>query len=193
MKTIFREILHNGLKQEITITKIIVETKSKYQKIQIFDTPIYGRILVLDGIIQITEKDEAAYSEMLVHPAIQVLKNPQKVLIIGGGDGAVAEEVLKYNFVVPKNNMLGKTTSEQSTDGWRDDKFPRKRPYITPSLKTLETFVKSGKAIAYLPDYLVNSENYQVLSITGCPYDCKQEVYLLTRNKKELGWINQVF
>ncbi len=99
MKTIFKEILHNGLKQEITITKIIVETKSKYQKIQIFDTPIYGRVLVLDGIIQITEKDEAAYSEMLVHPAIQVLKNPQKVLIIGGGDGAVAEEVLKYNFI----------------------------------------------------------------------------------------------
>ena len=99
MKTIFKEILHNGLKQEITITKIIVETKSKYQKIQIFDTPIYGRVLVLDGIIQITEKDEAAYSEMLVHPAIQVLKNPQKILIIGGGDGAVAEEVLKYNFV----------------------------------------------------------------------------------------------
>lgn len=109
------------------------------------------------------------------------------------GDSFPIEEVLKYNFVVPKNNMLGKTTSEQSTDGWRDDKFPRKRPYITPSLKTLETFVKSGKAIAYLPDYLVNSENYQVLSITGCPYDCKQEVYLLTRNKKELGWINQVF
>ncbi len=99
MKTIFKEILHNGLKQEITITKVIVETKSKYQKVQIFDTPIYGRVLVLDGIIQITEKDEAAYSEMLVHPAIQVLKNPQKILIIGGGDGAVAEEVLKYNFV----------------------------------------------------------------------------------------------
>ena len=103
------------------------------------------------------------------------------------------DEVLKYSFVVPKNNMLGKTTSEQSNDGWRDDIFPRKRPYVTPSLKTLETFVKSGKAIAYLPDYLVSSERYEVLSITGCPYECRQEVYLLTRNKKELGWINQVF
>ena len=99
MKTFFKEFLHKGLKQEITIDKTLVDKKSRYQRIQIFDTPIYGRILVLDGIIQITEKDEAAYSEMLVHPAIQVLKNPKEVLIIGGGDGAVAEEILKYNFV----------------------------------------------------------------------------------------------
>ena len=99
MPNTFKEILHNGLKQEIVVSKTIVNKKSKYQKIQIFDTPIYGRVLVLDGIIQITEKDEAAYSEMLVHPAMQVLENPKKVLIIGGGDGAVAEEVLKYNFV----------------------------------------------------------------------------------------------
>ena len=99
MKTFFKEFLHKGLKQEITVDKILVDKKSRYQRIQIFDTPIYGRILVLDGIIQITEKDEAAYSEMLVHPAIQVLKNPKKILIIGGGDGAVAEEILKYNFV----------------------------------------------------------------------------------------------
>ncbi|MDC3023869.1 polyamine aminopropyltransferase [Alphaproteobacteria bacterium] len=99
MKKTFKEILHKGLKQEVSISKIITDKKSKYQRIQIFDTPVYGRVLVLDGIIQITEKDEAAYSEMLVHPAIQVLKNPKHVLIIGGGDGAVAEEVLKYHFI----------------------------------------------------------------------------------------------
>ncbi len=99
MKTFFKETLHKGLKQEILIKKILVDMKSKYQRIQIFDTFVYGRVLVLDGIIQITEKDEAAYSEMLVHPALQVLKNPAEVLIVGGGDGAVAEEVLKYNFI----------------------------------------------------------------------------------------------
>ena len=91
MKKIFKETLHKGLKQEVSISKIITDKNSKYQRIQIFDTPVYGRVLVLDGIIQITEKDEAAYSEMLVHPAIQVLKSPKHVLIIGGGDGAVAE------------------------------------------------------------------------------------------------------
>lgn len=118
------------------------------------------------------------------HPLFKKAKNNIEVSI---------EEVLEYNFVVPKNNMLGKTSAEQSTDGWRDDKFPRKKPYITPSLKTLENFVKSGRAIAYLPDYLVSNEKFQKLSITGCPYECRQKVYLVTRNKKELGWINQVF
>ena len=88
VQTIFREVLHKGLRQEITIKKVLVDKKSKYQNIQIFDTPIYGRVLALDGIIQITEKDEAAYSEMLVHPAIQVLDNPKKILIIGGGSPA---------------------------------------------------------------------------------------------------------
>jgi len=99
MNAVFKEVLHIGLRQEVTVNKVLIDKKSKYQRIQILDTSVYGRILVLDGIIQVTEKDEAAYSEMLVHPAIQVLKSPQNVLIVGGGDGAVAEEILKYNFI----------------------------------------------------------------------------------------------
>ena len=99
MSEIFREKLHKGLVQEIKIKKSLVDKKSKYQKIQIFDSYTYGRVLALDGIVQITEKDEAAYSEMLVHPAMNFLKSPKNILIIGGGDGAVAEELLKYKFI----------------------------------------------------------------------------------------------
>ena len=99
MSEIFRETLHKGLIQEIKIKRKLVDKSSKYQKIQIFDSLTYGRVLALDGIVQITEKDEAAYSEMLVHPLIYYLRNPKRVLIIGGGDGAVAEELLKYKFI----------------------------------------------------------------------------------------------
>ena len=99
MSEIFREKLHKGLVQEIKIKKSLVDKKSKYQRIQIFDSYTYGRVLALDGIVQITEKDEAAYSEMLVHPAINLLGSPKNILIIGGGDGAVAEELLKYKFI----------------------------------------------------------------------------------------------
>ena len=99
MKT-FKEKLHTGLNQEIKIKKRLINKKSNFQKIEIFDTLTYGRVLALDGVIQVTEKDEYAYSEMLVHPAMQALaKKAKKILIIGGGDGAVAEEVLKYNYV----------------------------------------------------------------------------------------------
>ena len=99
MKT-FKEKLHRGLNQEIKIKNRLINKKSNFQKIEIFDTLTYGRVLALDGVIQVTEKDEYAYSEMLVHPAMQALaKKAKKILIIGGGDGAVAEEVLKYRYV----------------------------------------------------------------------------------------------
>ena len=99
MKT-FKEKLHIGLNQEIKIKNRLINKKSSFQKIEIFDTLTYGRVLALDGVIQVTEKDEYAYSEMLVHPAMQALsKKAKKILIIGGGDGAVAEEVLKYNDI----------------------------------------------------------------------------------------------
>tara|TARA_X000000950_G_scaffold28057_1_gene30198 strand:+ start:748 stop:1572 length:825 start_codon:yes stop_codon:yes gene_type:complete len=99
MKT-FKEKLHIGLNQEIKIKNRLINKKSNFQKIEIFDTLTYGRVLALDGVIQVTEKDEYAYSEMLVHPAMQALaKKANKILIIGGGDGAVAEEVLKYHYV----------------------------------------------------------------------------------------------
>ena len=99
MKT-FKEKLHIGLNQEIKIKNRLINKKSNFQKIEIFDTLTYGRVLALDGVIQVTEKDEYAYSEMLVHPAMQALaKKAKKILIIGGGDGAVAEEVLKYHYV----------------------------------------------------------------------------------------------
>ncbi|MDO8424475.1 MAG: polyamine aminopropyltransferase [bacterium] len=70
--------------------------KSQYQKINIFDTKEFGRILTLDGLAQLSTKHEFIYHEMLVHPAFFYHKNPERVLIIGGGDGGVLREVVKH-------------------------------------------------------------------------------------------------
>ncbi|MCH7828895.1 polyamine aminopropyltransferase [Patescibacteria group bacterium] len=70
--------------------------KSKYQSIDIFDTKGYGRMFFLDGLVQLSTKDEAVYHEMLVHPALMHHPSPQRVLIIGGGDGGALREVLKH-------------------------------------------------------------------------------------------------
>ncbi len=96
---VFREVLHKGLTQEIKYRNKLVEANSDFQKIEIFDSYTYGRVLSLDGIVQVTERDESAYSEMLVHPAVNAVINPKCVLIVGGGDGAVAEEVLKHKNI----------------------------------------------------------------------------------------------
>ena len=73
--------------------------KSKYQEILILETPEFGRMLVLDGLVQTTERDEFIYHEMLVHPAMLAHPEPKRVLVIGGGDGGSVREALKYPSV----------------------------------------------------------------------------------------------
>ncbi|MBN1273498.1 MAG: polyamine aminopropyltransferase [Candidatus Aminicenantes bacterium] len=76
--------------------KILIEENSVYQNIKVFENEFYGNVLVLDGLVQTTEKDEFFYHEMLAHPALSIHPNPRDVLIIGGGDGGVLKEVLRY-------------------------------------------------------------------------------------------------
>lgn len=86
-----------GIKHYFLIEKIIFKGKSKFQDILIFKNPIYGRILVLDGILQLTEYDEFIYHEMISHSVLFPHKDPQRILIIGGGDGGALREVLKHS------------------------------------------------------------------------------------------------
>ncbi|QPM68801.1 polyamine aminopropyltransferase [Atribacter laminatus] len=69
---------------------------SLYQKIQVVDSYLYGKVLLLDDIVQTTEKDEFMYHEMLIHPALLTHPQPKKILIVGGGDGGASREVLKH-------------------------------------------------------------------------------------------------
>ncbi len=76
--------------------KKLYSGRSRHQKIEVFDLYHYGRALFLDGILQTTEKDEFIYHEMLCQPPLFVHPNPQRVLIIGGGDGGALKEILKH-------------------------------------------------------------------------------------------------
>ena len=80
----------------VRVKKKIFEKKTPYQFLEILDTDSFGRMLVLDGIIQTTEKDEFIYHEMISHLPLFYHGNAKKVLIIGGGDGGVLREVLKH-------------------------------------------------------------------------------------------------
>ena len=95
----FTEELYKKYNQNITIEKIIARKKNKFQNILIFDSKYFGRILTLDKVLQITEFDHFYYSEMLSHIPIISHGKVKKVLIIGGGDGAIAHEVLKHNSI----------------------------------------------------------------------------------------------
>ena len=73
--------------------------QSDFQKVEIFDTYAYGRLLTLDGMVMTTENDEYVYHEMISHIAMQTLPDPKKVLVIGGGDGGVVREILRYDSI----------------------------------------------------------------------------------------------
>jgi spermidine synthase len=70
--------------------------RTKYQDIAVLQSPEYGRVLLLDGLVMLTERDEFVYHEMIAHVPLLSHPNPRKVLIIGGGDGGTVREVLKH-------------------------------------------------------------------------------------------------
>lgn len=73
--------------------------KTKYQELAILDTYEFGRMLVLDGIVQTTIRDEFVYHEMITHIPLFTHGNPKKVLVVGGGDGGAIREILKHKSV----------------------------------------------------------------------------------------------
>ncbi len=75
------------------------EWQTRFQKMQIYDTPFYGKVFRLDGYNMTSEREEFVYHENLIHPALTAHNAPKKVLIIGGGDGGSAEEALKHPTV----------------------------------------------------------------------------------------------
>ena len=79
--------------------KVLVQKKSDFQEIIILETKRYGNALMLDGCWMTSDKEEKYYHECLVHPALSSLKNAERILIIGGGDGGTARECLKYEGI----------------------------------------------------------------------------------------------
>ncbi|MCT2196027.1 polyamine aminopropyltransferase [Paenibacillus sp. p3-SID1389] len=78
------------------IRETLVTEKTEYQDLAMLDTEEFGRMLVLDGMVMTTIKDEFVYHEMVAHPALFTHPNPKRVLVVGGGDGGVIREVIKH-------------------------------------------------------------------------------------------------
>nr|KAG5713163.1 hypothetical protein BaRGS_007690 [Batillaria attramentaria] len=97
----FREEIDmaDGYSLSIKVDKVLYQEKSQYQDILVFQSTQFGKVLVLNGAIQCTERDEFAYQEMIAHLPLNTHPNPQRVLVVGGGDGGVVREVLKYDTV----------------------------------------------------------------------------------------------
>ncbi|MDF1534912.1 MAG: polyamine aminopropyltransferase [bacterium] len=85
---------HSGITMEVK--KTLYHGASEYQTLDILDTHEFGRMMLLDGLVMLTERDEFVYHEMLAHIPLNTHRDPRRVLIIGGGDGGTVREVLKH-------------------------------------------------------------------------------------------------
>ncbi|GMY24892.1 spermidine synthase 2-like [Fagus crenata] len=83
----------------LKVEKILFQGSSKYQSMMVFQSSSYGKVFVLDGALQLTEKDECAYQEMISHLPLCSIPNPKKVLLIGGGDGGILREISRHSSV----------------------------------------------------------------------------------------------
>ena len=92
----FRETVRDQVGQVVRVKEVLLSEKTPFQQIDILETDQFGRILVLDGTINVGEKDEFIYHEMLVHVPMFVHPRAETLLVVGGGDGGVVREALKH-------------------------------------------------------------------------------------------------
>lgn len=141
------EYIHEiGFSQSITVTGgyPIVDHESQYQDILVYNTPHFGKVLVLDDVVQLTERDADSYNEMMAHIPMMTHIEPKRILVIGGGDGYVVSEVLKHESVthvdhVDLDGEVVKVCKEHFTWGsaWDDER-------VTLHIANGATFVKNA-------------------------------------------------
>jgi spermidine synthase len=92
----YQETLYPEWKQSFSVDEMIYQEKTQFWDLAIFENSRFGRVMAMDGIIQLTEKDEYIYHEMMVHVPLLAHPDPKSVLIIGGGDGGILRETLRH-------------------------------------------------------------------------------------------------
>ena len=99
MEMWFSEFHTPDVKHSIRVNRHLYSRQSEYQRIDIFETPEFGRVLTLDGNVMLTERDEFIYDEMITHVPMSVHKEAKDILVIGAGDGGVVRELTRYDRV----------------------------------------------------------------------------------------------
>ncbi len=99
MELWFTEEHTSNVRFSIRVEKHIESVQSDFQKIDVFQTPEFGKVLVIDGFIMLTEKDEFIYHEMITHVPMTVNPDIKSILVIGAGDGGTVRELTRYESV----------------------------------------------------------------------------------------------
>ena len=93
------EVYQGIVRTSFKLKRRLFKGKSSFQTVEVVETTGHGRLLLIDGMTMVSERDEFVYHEMIAHPALFLHPKPRRVLVIGGGDGGTVREVLKHRSV----------------------------------------------------------------------------------------------
>lgn len=147
----FDEIYGGKIRFGLRVKRSLFQGRSEFQSVDVVETEEFGRALALEDAWMTSERDEAHYHEMIVHPALTSAKRIERVLVIGGGDGGTVREVLRYSEV---EHVTMVELDKMVVDVCKEHLPSFNVPWNDPRLN-----VQFGDGIAYL-------NNYQ-----GAPYD----------------------
>lgn len=136
------------------VNEVISTEQSPFQKISIFNTEEYGKVLLLDSAIMLTERDEFVYHEMISHPALFVHPDPKNVLVIGGGDGGTLREVAKHTNV-EKMKLV-------EIDGLVIEKAKQYLPFVACGFDDPRVEVSVADGIDYVQN---TNDTYQIILV----------------------------
>ena len=141
----YTELEQDSYGTTIRVDRSIVKVTTEYQTLEIFENDELGRVMVLDGWIMLTEKDEFTYHEMLAHPALFAHPRPERVLIVGGGDGGTLREVTRHPEV--RDAVLCEI------DGAVIEYSTRYLPFVACGFDSPKATVHVGDGIGYIRDH----------------------------------------
>lgn len=145
MEMWLKESQIEGAAMTYKVKETLVRKKTKYQDLAIVDTEVFGRMLILDGIVQLSIKDEFVYHEMITHIPLFTHPCPKKVLVVGGGDGGTIREILKHPSV--EKAVLCEI------DGDVIDECKKYLPEVSCALNDKRCEVHIGDGIAYVKEH----------------------------------------
>jgi spermidine synthase len=141
----FDEIYNGKIRFGLRVKRSLFQGKSEFQSVDVVETEEFGRALALEDAWMTSERDEAHYHEMIVHPALTSAKRIERVLVIGGGDGGTVREVLRYSEV---KHVSMVELDKMVVDVCKEHLSSFKVPWNDPRLK-----VEFGDGIAWLKNY----------------------------------------
>ena len=153
----FDEIYGGKIRFGLRVKRSLFQGKSEFQSVDVVETEEFGRALALEGAWMTSERDEAHYHEMIVHPALTSAKRIERVLVIGGGDGGTVREVLRYPEV---KHVAMVELDKMVVDVCKEHLPSFNVPWNDPRLQ-----VQFGDGIAYLKNY--SGAAYDVILIDG--------------------------